>query len=58
MGSGSGDNSYGGIGAAVVEEPLVAEANEAFGEGGSGDVLAGLFVGLLGLEGGGLRRGR
>ena len=28
------------------------KANEAFSEGGSGDVLAGLFVGLLGFEGG------
>jgi hypothetical protein len=29
------------------------KADEAFREGGSGDVLAGLFVGLLGFEGGG-----
>jgi hypothetical protein len=28
------------------------KADEAFGKGGSGDVLAGLFVGLLGFENG------
>jgi len=33
------------------------KADEAFGEGGSGDVLAGLFVGLFGFEGGGIVAG-
>src|SRR5438445_10903010 len=53
----AGDDAYGGVGAAVVEEPLVVEADEAFGEGGSGDVLAGFFVGLFGLEGWGVVAG-
>ena len=48
--SGSCDYTYCGVGASVVEEPLVVKADEAFGEGGSGDVLAGFFVGLLGFE--------
>ena len=47
----SGGYTNGGISAAVVEEPSIVEADESFGEGGSGDVLAGFFVGPLGFEG-------
>ena len=42
--------TYGGVSAAVVEEPFVLEADEAFGEGGSGFVLARFFVGALWFE--------
>src|SRR5437660_7764254 len=51
------DDSYGGVGGAVVEEPAVVEADEAFGEGGPGYVLAGLLVWALGFEGGGVGAG-